>query len=191
MPRPWFRTVVVAIFLFVLVLNHAIAAQAQVTDGIPSRITQPITSTALTRLTGNTHPLARSGVDRGSASPFTPAERLMLVLRRSQQQEAALQRYLTQLQDPASANFRKFVTPQQFGQLYGASDADLATLQLWLRGQGFVINKVSAGRSAIEFSGNVGQVQTAFHTSIHTYEVDGVLHWANTADHRYPPPSLL
>jgi len=186
MPRAWFRTVVVAILFFAPALIHAIAAQAQVNDNIPSRITQPIVNTALTRLTGNTHPLVRSGVDRGPASAFAPAERLMLVLRRSPQQEAALQTYLKQLQDPASANFRKFVTPQQFGQLYGASDADLATLQSWLRSQGFVINKVSSGRSAIEFSGNVGQVQTAFHTSIHTYEVDGAFHWANTTDPSVP-----
>ncbi len=114
------------------------------------------------------------------------AERLLLVVKRSPEQEAALQTYLKEVQTPGSANFRKYVTPEQFGLLYGASDADLARLQQWLQSYGFAVAKVAKGRAVIEFSGTVGQVQRAFHTQIRRYDRNGSLHWANAADPMIP-----
>ncbi len=149
-------------------------------------ITQAIDERSLISLRGNTHPAALPAQDRGAAPVGMPAERLLLVLKRSPEQQAALQTYLQQLQTPGSPNFGKFVTPEQFGLLYGASTADLAILQNWLQSLGFSVAKIGKGRSAIEFSGTVGQVQQAFHTQIHHYERGGSLHWANTADPMIP-----
>ncbi len=38
----------------------------------------------------------------------------------------------------------------------------------------------------INFSGNAGQVQQAFHTAIHSYVVNGEQHWANSTDPQIP-----
>jgi len=43
-----------------------------------------------------------------------------------------------------------------------------------------------SGRTVIEFSGTVGQVQQAFHTEIHKVVVNGKLHFANLTDLRIP-----
>jgi hypothetical protein len=40
---------------------------------------------------------------------------------------------------------------------------------------------VCAFRRFVEFSGSVGPVNAAFHTQIHEYMVDGVLHHANVS----------
>ncbi len=117
------------------------------------------------------------------------ADRLLLILKRSEQQEKALQAYLQSVQDRNSPNFRAFLSPVEFGQRYGIADTDLQTVEAWLRGHGLTVARVSKGRTAIEFSGTVGQIEAAFHTSIHKYASSasgGTEHWANTADPQIP-----
>jgi trimeric autotransporter adhesin len=152
----------------------------------PSRITAPISDQAMVSLRGNVHPLARAEFDRGPAPVSLPTERIILVLKRSPEQQVALTQYLAALQDPGSASYQKFLTPEQFGQLYGPSDADLQALTTWLTGHGFQIDSITKGRTALEFSGNVGQVQDTFKTSVHSYVVKGAQHWANSTDPQIP-----
>ena len=138
------------------------------------------------RLPGNIHPLARREFDIGAIPANVRADRLLLILRRSPQQEADLQSFLRSVQDPASANFHAWLTPEQFGVRFGPSDDDLVTLQAWLRGRGFTVAGVNKGRTAVEFSGTVDQVEAGFHTAIHTFNVQGRRHYANISDPQIP-----
>jgi hypothetical protein len=113
-------------------------------------------------------------------------QRMLLVLTRSSGQEAALQKVLREQQDPASVSYHQWLTPQQFGERFGAADHDVQTVTSWLQSYGFQIDHVSNGRSIIEFSGNAAQVQQAFHTEIHKYVVNGKMHWANASDPEIP-----
>jgi len=151
-----------------------------------SRITGPIDDTRLTRLRGNTHPLANAVYDHGAVQPEFPAERMMLVLRRSAEQETALKSYLQAVQNSASPHYHQYLTPAQFGEMYGVSSGDVGTIANWLRSEGFTVNHVLKGRVAIEFSGTGGQVQAAFHTAIHSYVVNGEQHYANASDPEIP-----
>jgi hypothetical protein len=155
-------------------------------SNLQARITGAIKESSLVTLHGNTHPLAQTKFDLGPAPVSMPASRLILVLARSTQQEAALQTYLQSVQDANSPNFQKFLSPEDFGKSFGVGDADLQSIQAWLTSHGFTVNKVSKSRMAIEFSGTVGQVQSAFHTSIHSYLIHGEQQWANTADPQIP-----
>jgi len=140
----------------------------------------------LIALRGNTHPEAQARYDTGTVPPATRADRLILVLSRSEQQEASLRSYLASVQDGNSPQYRQFLTPEQFGKLYGIGDGDLQTIQTWLTGHGLSVDKVAKGRTYLEFSGTVGQVQDTFHTSIHRYRVNGVDHLANASDPEIP-----
>src|SRR5882724_4959326 len=126
------------------------AAQAA---AIPARITQAIDETQLVRLKGNVHPLARPEFDRGAVSPELPMQRMMLVLQRSVEQESALAQFMVDQQNAASPNYHKWLTPQQFGAQFGASDSDIQTVISWLQLHGFQVAKVSKGKIGIEFSG--------------------------------------
>ena len=150
------------------------------------RIAKAIDESSLVTLHGNTHPLAQPSFDHGPAPVSMPANRLLLVLARSTQQEADLQTWLQSLQDVNSPNYHAFLSPEEFGKRFGVGDADLQSIQNWLTDQGFTVNKVSKARMAIEFSGSVGQVQSAFHTSLHSYVVNGVQNWANATDPQIP-----
>ena len=154
---------------------------------VRSLITQPVDLTKLTRLAGNTHPLALAKYDQGAAPSSLAMNHLFLVLKRSPSQEAALDTLLEQQQDKKSPNYHKWLTPEEFGAQYGASEADVQKITAWLSSQGFVVNGVSKGRTMIDFSGNAGSIQAAFHTSIHKYLYpNGKSHWANSSDPQIP-----
>lgn len=167
------------------VLFFPFAAFGQ-TSAVTPRITAAVNESQLTTLRGNTHPYARAQYSAGAAPDSLPMERMLLVLQRSPAQESALQALLAQQQDSSSPNYHAWLTPQQFGREFGPADADIQTITEWLQSEGFTVNRVSNGRTVIEFSGTAGQVRAAFHTQIRRYSVNGQDHWANASDPQIP-----
>lgn len=155
------------------------------TPGPRPLITQAVDEAQITVLKGNTHPLARAEFDLGTAPATLPMQRMLLVLKRSDAQEAALEQLLDDLQNKNSPNYHKWLTPEQFGQQFGPTDADMQTITNWLQSHGFEVGSTK-GRTVLEFSGSASQVQDAFHTTIHKYVVNGEQHWANASDPSIP-----
>lgn len=171
-------------FLLSTAFAFLITADAQV---VPRPlITQPVDEIQLVALKGNTHPLARPQFDLGAAPPDLPLNRMLLVLKRAPEQDVALRRLLDDQQDKASPNYHKWLTPDEFGQQFGPSDQDLQTVIGWLQSHGFQVNRVTHGRTVIEFSGVEAQLQEALHTQVHKYLVHGEEHWANASDPQIP-----
>ncbi len=168
-----------------LVFVAPLAASAQ-SNAVPPRVTDRVDTARLAPLSGNTHALARAQYDQGTAQPNLPMDRIQLVLKRSPEQGAALQDLLEQQQIKSSASYHKWLTPDQFGQQFGPADADIQAVTSWLASFGFQSINVSRGRTLIEFSGTAAQVETALHTSIHRYFVNGESHWANASDPQIP-----
>lgn len=98
----------------------------------------------------------------------------------------ALQQFLQEAHRPGSPAYHRWLTPEQFGKLYGPSDSDIAAVRGWLEQQGFSVARVTQGKTAIEFSGTAAELRSAFHTQIHTYAVNGVEHHANNVDPQIP-----
>jgi hypothetical protein len=169
----------------VLCLSFSLGSIAQ-QPAVQPRITQAIDESTLTVLRGNTPPLALARYDRGTARPSLPMQRMLLVLKRSPEQDAGLLRLLDEQQDKSSPNYHKWLTPEQFGKQFGPADGDIQTVTSWLASHGFQVARVSKGRTVIEFSGTAAMVQEAFHTAIHNYVVGGERHQANASDPQIP-----
>lgn len=152
----------------------------------PSLITQPVDDAQRVTLKGNVHPMARTEFDRGAALPDLAMDRMLLVLKRSPEQDAALGKLLDDQQDKHSPHYRKWLTPEQVGIQFGPSDVDIEKVTGWLGSQGFHDIHVSKGRTVIEFSGTAGQLQSALGTTIRKYVVAGQSHWANSNDPSIP-----
>ena len=167
-----------AIFLFLT----ALTASAQ----IRSRIQQPIDDARSVRIAHTTHSLAASIYETGRAAASLPLNRLILTLKSSPEQDAALEQLLVEQQDPQSPNYQHWLTPEEFAQRFGASPQDLAAVTGWLQSHGLRVDHVARGGRSLEFSGTVGQVEEAFHTEIHHYLVNGVRHLANSVDVALP-----
>jgi hypothetical protein len=187
-------------FLVIALLSTALptTAAAQTNDASASqvlsksspitqaRITQTIDEKQLVLLRGNVHPLAQTKFDQGAVSDAQPLDRMLLLLQRAPEQEAALRQLLDDQLTLNSPKHHAWLTPQQFGAQFGPADADLQTATNWLTAKGFHGIQVGPGRTAIQFSGTAGQVRDAFHTEIHRYLVNGAEHFANSSDPQIP-----
>jgi subtilase family serine protease len=130
-------------------------------------------------LAGSIHPNAQPKYDQG---PVEPSFRLAYVTLQSvpsANQQKALDRLLAEQQDPSSKNYHKWLTPEQYADRFGLSQADIQKITSWLKSQGFKIERVARARNWIAFSGNAAQIQNAFQTEIHRYNVEGEMHFAN------------
>jgi len=163
--------------------SHDLAPAASITQ---ARVVQAIDEKQVTALKGNVPPLARAEFDQGAVADSQPMNRMLLLLQRSAEQEAALRQLLDDQQSKASPNFHSWLTPEQFGAQFGIVDSDLLAVTQWLASQGFTNINVGPGRSVVEFSGNVGQVRSAFHTEIHRFHVGAEDHLANSTDPQIP-----
>jgi subtilase family serine protease len=184
------RLFVITLTFVALSLSAAVLAQessaTQSTAALPQTlITQPVNEAQLTVLKGNTHPLARPQFDLGTAPASLPMQRMLLVLKRSPEQEIALRKLLDDQQDKRSPSYHKWLTPSQYGKQFGPADSDMQIITSWLQSHGFQVG-TTKGRTVLEFSGSASQVQEAFHTAIHKYVVSGEQHWANSSDPSIP-----
>ena len=174
-------------FLLCLLAALLCSTPATAQNSTPSvQIVNPIDEQHLVTLHGYHHPLANAANDRGAAADDMLLERIHLVLKRSDSQESALRRLITDLHTAGSASYHKWLTPDEFGAQFGPSDQDIATVQKWLAGHGFSVVKVNPGKQTIEFSGNVAQFREAFHSQIHKYEINGETRYANANDPQIP-----
>jgi uncharacterized protein (TIGR03437 family) len=104
-----------------------------------------------------------------------------LMLKPSAAQQTALDELLREQQTPGSPNFRKWLTPEQYADRFGVSQADLEKITSWMQSQGFDIITVGRGRRFIAFNATAQQIQNALKTELHHYRVHGELHFANAA----------
>jgi hypothetical protein len=171
---------------FSLLLIFFFAATAHGQNQPLPLVTQAVDDAELAPLQGTVHPLAQARYDRGPVNGSTPAERLLLVLNRPADRDAAFRQFVKDAHTHDSASWHKWLTPEQIGAQFGPADSDVDAVRMWLSGAGFNVNRVSKSKRFIEFSGTVGQVNAAFHTQIHAYMVNGVLHHANATALQIP-----
>jgi subtilase family serine protease len=112
--------------------------------------------------------------------------RMTMVFQRTGAQQSALNTLLREQQDPRSVNYHVWLTPQEFGDRFGLDPADVDTIVSWLQSQGFTVDEPPASRAWVTFSGTATQVNTALHTSIHSYMVNGVRHYAPAREPAIP-----
>src|SRR5260370_25299146 len=153
---------------------------------VAARVTETVDDTNRMVLRGNVHPQARAEFDAGVVADAQPVTRMLLLLQRSEEQETALRQLMDEQQSRNSPNYHAWLTPDEIGKKFGPADADVQAVTDWLTLHGFQVSKVSKGRTVIEFSGNVGQVRSAFGTEIHKYNVKGEEHFANVKDPEIP-----
>jgi uncharacterized protein (TIGR03437 family) len=169
-------------FAAVLLLLGSVEAMVTAQTG---RIAGPIDPQRVVPLKGGINPRVRREDDQGRVDGNTRLEYMTLLLQRSGEQREALERLLAEQQDSRSPNYHRWLTPEQFGERFGASRSDLNTLAEWLRSNGLTVESTARGRSWLVISGTARQVERTFGTEIHRYSTDGKLHFANAA-----PPSV-
>jgi hypothetical protein len=169
-----------------LILGSAVSLSALAQSPAKPLITQNIDETARVALDGTVHPLAQPGDDQGAVPDSFPAQRILLLLNRPADREAALESFLVDLHRHDSASYHQWLTPHQFGDSFGPADSDVQTATAWLTSHGLRVSRVTGSKQFIEFSGTAGQIRDAFHTEIHQFNVQGATHYANASEVSVP-----
>jgi subtilase family serine protease len=123
---------------------------------------------------------AKPQYDQGPVEPSLQFGYVPLIIGPSPSQKTALDQLLAQQQDRSSPNCRKWLTPEQYADRFGLSQNDVNKMTSWLKSQGFIVLSVPRGRNSVIFSGTAAQIQSAFNTEIHRYDVNGEKHIANS-----------
>jgi hypothetical protein len=177
----------VAVLLVPLFCGFTGIAPAQAQTLTHARLSAQDVDTAVrSKLSGAAPLVARYGTDQGVLGSSETLLGMKLVLHRGVAEQAALDDYLAQLQNPASPNYHKWLTPEAFGQRFGSSDEDIAAVTAWLQQQGLSVDGVSRSRTVITFSGTEAQFNSAFHAEMHRYVINGETRIANAATPSVP-----
>src|SRR5216684_5416196 len=191
MPGMTLKQTVIGLTLFITSLATALTvlhlqAEPQRRPQERRRVNEPVNDRRTVRLPQTTHSRTRQAQDRGRVLADLSMDRVVLMLKSDPAQQTELENFLAEQQDPSSPHFHEWLTPQQFGERFGASDADIDAIVQWLQSHGLLTMEISNGRREIEFSGTARQIEEAFQTEIHNYQFNGEMHVANANDISIP-----
>jgi len=83
--------------------------------------------------------------------------------------QAEMQALLAGLYDPASTNFHKFLTTEEFTARFGPTAEDYQTVLDFARSNGLTVTQVHPNRLLVSVAGQAADVQNAFHVTLKTY----------------------
>ena len=179
--RPTLSVSVLSLLLFLRVSGFPPSAHAAA-----ARVVGAVDESDLVELKGSTHPLAVAQFDRGAVADSLAMEHMYVVLRRSPEQERAVEQLTAALHDPRSANYQRWLRAEELGRRFGPAPEDIEAVVDWLKSHGLTVNLVHQSGLTIDVSGTAAQVRDVFHTEIHQYDVRGEWHIANASDPKIP-----
>jgi subtilase family serine protease len=133
----------------------------------------------MVKLTGN-HPAGLAGEPAGR---IDPQRMLTMTVTLKLRDPEALNRQISEQQNPSSPSYHQWLTPQEFSARFGPDPAQFKAVKDWLAGQGFEITSSSLEQRSIAFRGSAGLAEQVFHTEIVTYAGDS---YANATDPSIP-----
>jgi subtilase family serine protease len=84
--------------------------------------------------------------------------------------QAALSALLQQIYDPASPNYRHYLTPDQFTEQFGPTEADYQAVIAFALAHGLAVTGMHSHRMLLDVAGSVANVEGAFQTTLRTYK---------------------
>jgi len=96
-------------------------------------------------------------------------ERLLVTLGLPLRNEAELDRFLQDLVDPSSPRFRRYLTPQEFSERFGASAADHAEVRRFAERNGLKVVEDASSHSLVVLEGAVRDIERTFQVELRRY----------------------
>ncbi len=97
-------------------------------------------------------------------------QRLDIVIGLPLRNRAALTNLLGQLYDPNSRQYHHFLTPEQFTEKFGPTEADYRAIAALAQVSGLTATHTHRNRTLLDLSGAVGDVEKPFHVTLREYQ---------------------
>lgn len=83
--------------------------------------------------------------------------------------QASLSNLLEQIYDPASPNFHKYLTPDQFTAQFGPSEQDYQAVKDFAAAHGLTVTGTYSNRMLLDVTGKASDIQSAFNVTLKVY----------------------
>lgn len=108
-----------------------------------------------------------------NASPVAPSlgwKKLSLAIGLPLRNQAALDKFLAEINDPASTNYHHYLTPDQFTEQFGPTEQDYETVVHFAQSHGLTVTGRHANRMVLDVSGVAVNIERAFHVKLGVYQ---------------------
>lgn len=123
--------------------------------------------------------LPAGAVDQGQLAPNTPVQ-VTLHLQPPADRINALKNYLVAVQTPGDPAFHQWLTPVQFGEQFGVTQAQVMRLKTWAKEEGVSSAPLSASRTSVTVSGTAAAIEAALAPALHSVVANGATYITNT-----------
>ncbi|GAC1681822.1 MAG: S53 family peptidase [Candidatus Acidiferrum sp.] len=145
---------------------------------LESSYAAPTAGTAYS-LTGNTPGFIKKATDLGVADPTTLITVTVWLNLHNQQQ---LDQLVLGQNQKSSPNYHKWISQSSFNATFSPTSQEVKSVQNFLTAHGLSVLAVAENNFYIKVQGSIGDVEKAFHVSIHNYSLNGQTLRSNTSD---------
>ncbi len=96
--------------------------------------------------------------------------RLNLAIGLPLRNQEALTNLLQQIYDPASPNYRHYLTPEQFTEQFGPTERDYQAVIAFAKANGLTVTDTHPNRMLVDVSGSVADIERALHVTLRVYQ---------------------
>ncbi len=101
---------------------------------------------------------------------LSPEKCLNLAIGLPLRNQQALNNLLQQIYDPASPNYRHYLTPEQFTEQFGPTEQDYQAVIAFMESKGLTVTGKHPNRVVLDVSGPVADIEKAFHVTMQVYQ---------------------
>lgn len=121
-----------------------------------------------------------------SVTPLEISRPLHITVVLKGRNDALLDTFLSELDDPGSANYHRYLTPAEFKERFGPTEAQVQAVVSHLRANGFSNITVSANNRLVTADGNVNNAHSAFNVSLKRFNYRGKSVYGNDVAAQVP-----
>jgi Pro-kumamolisin, activation domain len=96
--------------------------------------------------------------------------RLNLAIGLPLRNEEMLTELLQQIYDPASTNYHRYLTPEQFTEKFGPDETNYQAVLHFAETNGLTVAKIYSNRLLVDVSGTASDIEKAFHVRLWSYQ---------------------
>ncbi len=162
--------------------STAVSAHHNQSAEVGDKVTAPVTRAGFVRLPGHVLPALATATPMAAPTQREQNQLMTLTLTLKRDDQDGFDRYLKDVYDPQSKQYRHFLSPARVADRFGPSRQSYHSVLQDLRKRGFESVRVSRNRLTLTVRGKRGSVERAFAIHIGDYQYGGRSFYANDSD---------
>ncbi len=181
--KAFFAVLVVLLLIPVSSLNISFAYNATQTNSESSGATSSSNSNGTATIPLALPPVISQSVSLGAVNPSTQVSLGIVLPPRDQ---TGLEQYINQISSPLSKEYRDFLSPQQYSELYGPSSSEGLALSSYLSSNGLTATLDKSNPDLMLVSGTAAVAEKTLQVSIESYKLGGTTFYSATSGLQLP-----